>query len=473
MGWIASQAVGRRWQEIGPPDAPPPGGTPTFGPRPDLGDIALATRAQAVRDGTIPQAVTHPGGSPTVVNPGDNWTTKANAAGTGATLWVTKGTHNLSSYGPVVPLAGQNWILESALGYTRTASDSAIVDGGNGALNALIMSNALNVTIKGGVWQNQGNASSATWAAAIFDNGGLTKGGMLVQDAIVKDNYNVGIKFSAPNCIARRCYVTNNGRYNFNSSESLPGERYTGVIVENCRWSFGNSNLIAPGGNASGSKFVHCTGLIVRKCWVHDNYGFGIWSDYPSSTGGVVYSENVAETNARAGLFLEGVHSGSAAIRNYVLNNGNDVTIGGEAATSNNAMGIHITNSDTTIDGGVRGDVTRNVVDYTLAQSAIKGGLLQVWSHQVHPAPMRNWDIHLNQFWLRDATQTARVSGRDTDPDSQLWANDIDFFDNEYHVASLTNSYWRWGTGTEEPGSVKDWNAWRTFHPGDTARVSI
>lgn len=462
MGWIA--AVGERGETIAPPPLPP---SEDFGP---LGAGSLDQRVRAIRDGTAPFAVTHPGGSPTVVNPGDSIATKITTAGAGGTLWFTKGTHNVTAQ--LVPLTGQTWVLESIAGYTRAPGDSAVLDGGNGALNALVMSPNANVTIRGGVWQNQGNIDSATFASAIFHNGGSAKGGWLVQDAIVKDNFFAGVKFSAPNCVARRVYMTNNGRYGPNCTENDSFERYTGIVFDKCRWSFNNSRLLDTGTSAGGSKFLHCPGLVISQCWVHDNHGFAIWPDVPNVCGDIEVSNNVVENNRRAGIFLEGPTGGNVVTRNYLINNGTSAVFGGSNPADTNNSQMMITNSDSTLGSGIRSVVSRNVFDFTGAQAQSLGRLFVIWNHDTHPGRCRNWDITTNQFWLRDSTFDERIGGRDTavTGSPQMWAGDIDFIDNEYHVAAPSNQYWEWDTDSGV-GTARNYTDWRIFHPADDVNL--
>jgi hypothetical protein len=420
--------------------------------------------APAIRAGTAPLAVTHPGGSPTVVNPGDSVAAKITTAGAGGTLWFVKGQHNLA--GSVAPLAGQTWLLESIAGYSRTPSDSAVLDGLNGSLNALVMSSAANVTIKGGLFRNQGNASSESWAACILHNGGTGAGGWLVQDTIIANNFNVALNFQSSNCTARRVYITNNGRYGPNFTNAVVGQQYTGTVLEYCRWSFNNTRLQDPGAQpgAGGSKFVHHPGIIIRYCWVHDNYGFGIWPDFVgSSIGQVQMIENVVENNRRSGLFFEGTRGGCVALRNYVKNNGWDsASIGGFPATGQNNVQIRIANADSTLGTGVRGNVEGNYIDFDLPQSAAIGRALLMWNHDGEPDDTKAWDVHGNQFWFR-TTDNSRMGGLDNKvAGTQLWLGNNNFYENDYQLASLTPSYWDWDSGSGQ-GVAKTWAQWQAF----------
>jgi hypothetical protein len=449
----------RRHTTITPP---PPSGAPGefFGP---TGSGSLATRVQAVRDETSPLAVVHPGGSPTVVNPGDSVNAKISAAGAGGTLWFLKGTHSVTS--AVAPLAGQTWVLESAAGYGRSSSDSAVIDGGSSASDQIAWVNVADLTIKGGVWQNQGSASSGAGAAPIQCTSSALR--LLVTDAILKNNYQLGLSFGANNSVARRCYITNNGRMGF------AGGGGTDSLLDACRISLNNTRGIDPGASGTEAGTMKIAGatdrFIVQRCWAHDNTGFGPWVDVVSH-GGYQYLENVVEHNIFAGLFMENVQGGCRMYRNFSYNNGYDTTgIGTVPHAFENKTQVRITGADSSAGTGVRGDVSYNVFDYDLTIDSIRGGLLLLWNHTAALPDTKNWDVHTNQFWLRDATQTQRLGGEDTDTDevNQIWNGDNDFYDNEYHVASSSVNYWKWDSGSGD-GVAKSYTQWQALHTGET-----
>jgi hypothetical protein len=459
MGWIA--AIGARGQVVTLP--PPPGGGEIYGP---------LAGAQAVRDGTTPLAVTHPGGSPTVVTPGDNIATKITTAGTGGTLWFTKGTHVNTSR--KTPLAGQTLVFESAAGNNRTAANSAIIDGQNANFESHFMTGAANVTIRGGVFTRQGNSAgdASTWHATILHDGTPGAGGWLVEDAVITANRNTGLKFQGPNCTARRTTATNNGRYGITSASI--GSQTANILFEYCEVGFNNARILDPGDNAGGSKFTQTNGIICRYCYVHDNWGPGLWADLPGHFGNVQFRENVLERNRRAGIFLEGVLGGCVVHRNYCLNNGWDPnSIGGDFPLSPNAA-IKITHADSTLGSGVRGVVSRNDIDFNLSPNTHDGWMIFLWNHNPpHPNQMRAWDVFENRMWLRNTT-APRVGGQDQDPSTnQLWDGNIVWSNNKYHVANPSSpaNYWSWGTGAET-GSSKSYTQWRAFHAGEAISLA-
>jgi hypothetical protein len=426
---------------------------------------------QWVRDSCTPQAVVHPGGSPTVVTPADDVAAKITAAGTGGVLWFTKGTYN--RFSAANPIAGQTWYLESAAGYARSSADSVVFDGGGNNLTTLIGSGGVGVTIKGGVLQNAGDVNSPVFAGGILATGAT----WTLQDIIVKNNFNNGIETQGSNTTIKRCYCTNNGRYgitcNFNGTSDA-----TGTLLESNRISFNNARGLDPGGDSSATKFTHQPGITCRYNWVHDNKGFGIWADFAGNdiVGGQ-FIENVSEHNSRAGIFQEGTDGGNV-YRNYLLNNGYDTaTYVTNTPTFENCVQIRITNADSS-QGPSRGNVERNLIDYTLGQSGNQGGAILLWNHDGHPDLVKNWDIHHNQIWLRQSV-TQRVGGLDNAVFSlfQVWDGDNDFFSNEYHVANGQENiaYWKWDSGTGQ-GVSKTYtgaNQWQSFHPSDNLPLVV
>lgn len=441
----------------------------TFGPT--LG-------AQAVRDGTAPHAVTVFPGTPgvnfTQLNPAASQATNQAAINADATrkVWAPKGfyaeaTHYIPKPNTEYRFEGKS-LVSGWPNSTRSVADSAILDGGNGALNSLFWAPVLNVTVKGGKFQNQGNASSATYARAIFANGGITKGGWLVEDAEICNNYNIGIGFAAPNCIGRRIYAHDNGRYGINAAPNTSGDvSYAGRIYEYCRVSGNNTRHLNVGGDAGGSKFLYTDGLILRYMWVHDNYGFGLWPDFDNLNA--VIEENVCENNRSGGIFYEASFGGTVINNNLLLNNG----IGAPTDPQNpeppdwfRAVQLLVSCSDGTLGPGTGIDVHHNIIDGAYrAMGAI--------NHPDHPNDSKDIAFHHNQLWLRNATAISGASGSVGGQDSQttktLWTASpaVTFEDNEYHVALLGTSYHKWDSGTGG-GSIKTRAQWQAYGHDNT-----
>jgi len=447
-----------------PPEPPPPSGD--VGP---IGSGSLAQRVQAARDGTIPLAVTNPGGSAVVVVPGDNIVSKRNTAGAGGTLWFTKGTYTLT--GAVAPLAGQSWILESIAGFTRAAANSAIFDGADGALAQLIFNDQPDVTIRGGVFQRQGNASSPASSGAIINTGT----GFTLEDAILQNNWFRGFA-GGEGTVCRRCWFKDNGNMGFS------GGGGSNEIYQAIRVSGNNTRLLDPGNQGGAFKIRPGSNVQLLDSWIHDNLGFGAWWD-SQGTGSDrnIAIGNVIEHNALAGLFFEGPWGGCKAQHNYLVNNGYyTATIGTVGPAPYNDVQFRITHADQSFGVGVRGDVSFNYFDYTLPQDADHGCHLLLWNHQPPwPNNMKNWDIHHNEFWMRSA-QTRRIRGEDHgttvngdfDPNLQVWEGDIDFYSNTYYVQNAATSWFMWGDGDGAAGS-RNYTQWQGYHPGETGALVV
>lgn len=105
------------------------------------------------------------------------------------------------------------------------------------------------------------------------------------------------------------------------------GSRTRGVLVEGNEIAFNNfEDQYDMAWEAGGAKFVFTEDLVVRKNYVHDNRGAGLWTD--GDNIGTIYEGNVVMDNAGPGIFHE--ISYSAEIRgNHVVGNASDFYFGG------------------------------------------------------------------------------------------------------------------------------------------------
>lgn len=445
-------------------EAPP---TPsTYGP---------SIGVDGVKAGTSPHAVTVPSGPYTTVNPGDNIATKITTAGVGGTLWFTKGSHILSS--TLSPLTGQTWVLESASGYTRTTTDSAVIDGNNALVTALILGSVGNVTIRGGLWRNQGTIATASSTAAIQHSAGVNPGvgGWLVEDAIVANNYNIGITFQGPGCTARRCYVHSNGRYGLKSTITDVG----GHTWEACRVSNNNTLHYYPGGDAGGSKFVPAAESTVSRCWFHDNYGSGIWFDYNSYDCDII--DNVVENNRNWGIFYEACFGGTYIRRNYLYHNGEQETspniynshqilcsTSDGAATSTTGYGTPFTPRFTYIDISYNQLVGSSV---QLGAGVFSGRQMFTINTAGHlddgVPPARNNYWHDNDVIIstRTGTQCNAIGAATGTGLDEVFTMNNTWEANRYHVPSGDTglAWWRWIGPSPGVGAEKTWVQWQAY----------
>ena len=132
----------------------------------------------------------------------------------------------------------------------------------------------------------------------------------IMEDLYVHANNGVGINVG-PNGIVRRTRIVANGQLGITSHG---GEN---IAVSDCEISENNTNKIDPGWEGGGSKFKFTTGLVVRNCWFHDNYGYGLWTDIDNDD--VLFEDNLIENETWSCISHE--ISFSAVIRNNVLRN--------------------------------------------------------------------------------------------------------------------------------------------------------
>lgn len=328
-----------------------------------------------------------------------------------------------------------------------------IVANGNGA-QIMPISLGPNATVQGGTFSNFGNTDATV-------NHGLRMygDGAVVEDAVVTGIWHAGIApAGANNMRVSHCTMYANGQAGYGSNGvnlNLTME-YNHVFGNNTRGvnpgnEGGAGKIVGGGGGGTSGHFHHN--------YAHDNNGFGIWWD--TNVRDWLIEENVSEDNARSGIFYEASQH-SVIRRNLSSNNGQNVTIGGQAPSFENCIQARIADSNCNL--GTRGSFELNLIDYTLAPpSGNFGGIFIVWDHTGTVArSCQNWDVHDNQFWLRGSVNQ-RVGGQDTATSAfPVWDNNS-FFGNQYKVASLGNSYWKWDTGTGG-GVSKTWAEWQGFH---------
>jgi hypothetical protein len=91
------------------------------------------------------------------------------------------------------------------------------------------------------------------------------------------------------------------------------------ILVEGNEIAYNNTAHFNADWEAGGAKFAGTTRLIVRKNYVHDNGGPGLWTD--TDNVNTLYEQNTSDDNARMGIFHE--ISYAAMIRsNTVRRNG-------------------------------------------------------------------------------------------------------------------------------------------------------
>jgi hypothetical protein len=393
---------------------------------------------QSVRDGASPGDVTVFPGTPNVnftqLNPANSQATNQSAITNDTTgkVWWPKGTYNVS--GQYTLKQNTEYRLESVAGYTRSASDTAVLNGpGNAAGNtdAVTLTNA---TWKGGKIQN-------------FTSGMVLYGGCVVEDVEVTNIYNVGVGSLGSNNRVTRGWIHHNGKYGITANPQVVPVQETNVIFEYLRINDNNTRVLATDIDAGSSKFLFIDGHVLRFCWFDHNYGNGPWWD--TNCQNVTCEENVIENHyagtaaeLHSGLFYEACFGGTVIQHNLLLNNGStNGSLGNGNVQISSARGAN---------GGANAVIllTRNKVDCgdgAIAQLGMHNGHVGELTHGVH--------VEDNEVWLR-GTATSKFGGSTA---GELSGQDNLFSNNKYKVASLSTAYWHWNTVQFTPRTWADW----------------
>ena len=340
---------------------------------------------------------------------------------------------------------------------------------GNG-LQAFAVDSGPNTTIKGGTWQNFGSSGTMHCIRANDD--------LTLEDAVITGSWTNGIDIQGHRLVVRRCHIHANGINGFGGGGGGLFQA-DNLLFENNEINGNNTRQNNPGNTGGAFKILFSGHGTFRNNYVHDNIGFGMWWDTDNYDW--LIENNVSEDNVFSGFFYE-ANWGSVIRNNLIQNNGKNQTVGGLAPDFTACVNVRLSDNaaDTASPVGILPvQFLRNIVDHTdlTGNSLIFGGIILLWDHTDSSVRhVGNHDIFENQFWLRRTTQTGTIRNRDQDvspvgqpsptTNFQLWDLDNHFFSNEYHVASTTALYWRWGTGTGF-GTDVNYSTWQGFHPGD------
>lgn len=164
---------------------------------------------------------------------------------------------------------------------------------------------AARVTIRGLTIEKYGNRAQN---GAILGHEGR---GWLIENNTVRYNHGVGIA-GGPECVVRFNQVLDNGQLGV----SADGE---GGLIEGNEIARNNTRGYAPEWEAGGGKFAETTGLTLRGNYVHDNAGFGLWTDIDSRA--TLYQDNVVTGNTWGGIVVDS-SQGGALRGNFAARNG-------------------------------------------------------------------------------------------------------------------------------------------------------
>lgn len=429
-----------------------PPAAPAYGP---------AYGRQWVVDNAVPRAVTQPSGTITTVNPGNNVATKVATAGVGGTLWFTAGVHTIAS--KVTLLANQRLYLQSAAGFNRTSSDTAIIDGNSGT-HTVFESEAGGVEIHGGIFRNQGTGSTPVAGQSNLRlAGGYLVTPYLVEDAEFGPNVQTGCRFSA-RFTCRRCYSHDNGYYGVHSNEGPTNitydERYQGCLVEHNHLGGNNGYLLTnDGGSVSQGKWGATRASTFRYNYVHDNWGAGMWWDTDHSDHDIY--DNVVENNRGPyawGMFLEYSRGGNWIRNNHLA--GNAQGYGADSWFSQ--VQLMVTGCDGTL-GSPR--FSENRVSNNIIIGS--GKLMGVGERAAAYVPAKFTRFYDNDLWWNGTLTTDEIAGGESNSTTGVYdpVNGNTFEGNRYHIHTNSSSYarWQWVRPGFISGGTKTWLEWNAY----------
>jgi parallel beta-helix repeat protein len=449
---------------------------------------------------TIPATAPAPSPPSTCVSsgnrlcPSDNLQTKANAAGSGATLTLQAGLYRMQS---VAPLNGQTWVGEPG----------AIMSGAR-VLTGWQSDGAGHWYVGG---QTQQNSYGASYSCQTGHDGCMYPEQLWIDGVLQEHMTSLGAAPSGSpkwyfDYAGDRIYVAQNptGRAVETSVTAVAfsgrstGVRITGLIVERyatqaqqaavnggsaSQWTIesnevrdnhgigisigadgvmrnnkvhhqGQMGITAKGANAlvegneiaynntaffgdghyaetGGSKFVYTTGLVVRNNFAHHNRGPGLWSDI--NNVGCLYEGNVVEDNEWRGIFHE--ISYDCVIRNNVVRR-NGFNSPGQAGAVEGA-GILVSDS-------------RNVEIYGNTVEDNRAGIMAIDADRAasHPSELGehntiNVYVHNNTVKQSNGGKVGGISDWDGAHDPYTAASNNRWVANTY-VIGATAAKWRW-----------------------------
>jgi len=457
---------------------PPPN---TYGPT--LG-------APAVRLAAHPRVVSIFSGTPgvnfTQLNPANSQATNQAAITNDATgrVWFPKGTYswngalNLKS-NTEYRLEGPEIINPGPGGGTRTSANSAVIDfnGGEGVAVQMPGGTLTNIIFSGGKIQNVGTSGSASYGLV------LSADNSTVQDVEFDDCHERAIDIQDFSVVIQHCYIHHSGHVAMNSGGEGSVQILKNMFYRNLTRTYAvgsTGDNVDPGGFGGTNKTLQLGGTssqVFAYNWVDSDQGFGPWWDYyrPASGAGALIEENVIENCAGAGIFYEASYGGTRIRRNYLKNNGygqNSAIIapgpsGLWTQTLFNRGQIQISCADGNAAAGLPGgiEIANNILDassggealpHPMCVSIINGD----WQPATQPSGL---NFHHNQIWIRGAGSFQQaVGGFDQGTIKELWVAPMTFNNNDYHVQSLSNSNWRWdsGTGSGIPKTFSEWQGY-------------
>jgi parallel beta-helix repeat protein len=268
--------------------------------------------------------------------------------------------------GTTTPSAGQ-WTISYAAGTLRVVEDPTTVNVRISVTDKAIVAPTL---AAGGMMVE--NITFQKYATDTFESAagvGADHRDWTYRRCAMLDSHGRGL-YLGPGDTVTNCKISYNGLDGI-GADGEAGGYVAGQTILNTEVSYNKQARYDWGWQGGGSKFdtpTSGTGLVIRNCWWHHNYGIAIWTDLnETETSANTIESNLVEDNEIAGIFME-ITAGTSLIRwNTVRRNGSNTVgnNGGPAVTDENAS-IDISNSrgctvqQNTVDGGTTGILVRD-----------------------------------------------------------------------------------------------------------------
>lgn len=175
------------------------------------------------------------------------------------------------------------------------ANKPAIVGPGKAGNVPFVNATVPGVTLKGLDVLNFGKSGTTEGAASIHFADGGAGTNWLIEDCWLGMTDNVIMRWG-PGWTVRRTKFYDGGRY------AVHGGTKTGLkLMEDCEWV--HCGWVQTSNNRGGCKFSFTSGITVKRTWIHDIRGNGLWWDIANENG---YAEDVTvEDCTRNGFNME------------------------------------------------------------------------------------------------------------------------------------------------------------------------
>lgn len=244
----------------------------------------------------------------------------------------------------------------------------------------------------------------------------------------IHHNANVGIRGSQGWQVLR-CHIHHQG------SMGVGGGR----LYEDCEIDHNNTEPVDPSWEGGGSKWVWSDETVVRRCFIHDNYGPGLWTD--GNIRNILFEHNRVWDNYGPGIFTE--------ISRDALIHDNDVRRNGFGYTG------WIDGSGILVGDSANIEVYGNTVLWN--NDGIAGKHTNRGSGAYGEYTLKNLHVHDNIIGMNHG-QTGIVWNPPGTPDDPSWGNR---FERNSYILKGKEKHFRWGS------NLLTFPEWQTVHEPD------